>query len=50
MTSAGGYGLTASAQRDGKRLILVVNGLPSDEARADEAKRLLDWGFSRLSR
>ncbi len=50
MTSAGGYGLAASAQRDGKRLILVVNGLPSDEARADEAKRLLDWGFSRLSR
>jgi D-alanyl-D-alanine carboxypeptidase (penicillin-binding protein 5/6) len=50
MTSAGGYGIAASAARDGKRLILVINGMPSDEARAAEARRLLDWGFSRLSR
>ena len=39
--------MAASATREGKRLILVVNGLPSEEARADEAKRLLDWGFKR---
>jgi len=50
MTSAGGYGMAASAVRDGKRLILVINGLPSEEARAAEAKRLLDWGFGRASR
>ncbi len=50
MTSAGGYGIAASAMRDGKRLILVINGLPSEEARAAEARRLLDWGFARLSR
>ena len=50
MTSAGGYGIAASAVRGGKRLILVVNGLPSDEARAAETRRLLDWGFARLSR
>jgi D-alanyl-D-alanine carboxypeptidase (penicillin-binding protein 5/6) len=50
MTSAGGYGIAASAARDGKRLIRVINGMPSDEARAAEARRLLDWGFSRLSR
>jgi D-alanyl-D-alanine carboxypeptidase (penicillin-binding protein 5/6) len=49
-TSAGGYGIAASAVRDGKRLILVLNGLPSDEARAAEARRLLEWGFGRLSR
>jgi D-alanyl-D-alanine carboxypeptidase (penicillin-binding protein 5/6) len=49
-TSAGGYGIAASAVRDGKRLILVLNGLPSEEARAAEARRLLDWGFSRVSR
>ena len=49
-TQAGGYGLAASAVRDGKRLILVVNGLQSEEARAAEARRLLDWGFARLSR
>jgi D-alanyl-D-alanine carboxypeptidase (penicillin-binding protein 5/6) len=50
MTKAGGYGMAASAARDGKRLILVINGLPSEEARAAEARRLLDWGFARLSR
>jgi D-alanyl-D-alanine carboxypeptidase (penicillin-binding protein 5/6) len=49
-TSAGGYGIAASAVRDGKRLILVINGLPSEEARAAEARRLLEWGFGRLSR
>jgi D-alanyl-D-alanine carboxypeptidase (penicillin-binding protein 5/6) len=49
-TSAGGYGIAASAVRDGKRLILVLNGLPSEEARAAETRRLLDWGFSRVSR
>lgn len=48
-TSAGGYGMAASAVRDGKRLILVVNGLDGEEARAEEAKRLLDWGFRKLS-
>jgi D-alanyl-D-alanine carboxypeptidase (penicillin-binding protein 5/6) len=48
-TTAGGYGIAASAARDGKRLILVINGLDSEAARADEAKRLLDWGFRKLS-
>ncbi|ALJ35333.1 D-alanyl-D-alanine carboxypeptidase [Azospirillum brasilense] len=44
-TEAGGYGLTASAEREGRRLILVVNGLPSMQARADESARLIEWGF-----
>ncbi len=44
-TSKAGYGLTASAERDGRRLVLVVNGLDSKRARAQEAERLLDWGF-----
>lgn len=48
-TAAGGYGMAASAERNGKRLILVINGLPSEEARAAEARRLLEWGFRRLS-
>lgn len=49
-TAAGGYGLVASAVRGNKRLILVVNGLPDEEARAVEARRLLDWGFAQLAR
>ncbi len=44
-TDVAGYGLIASAQRDGWRLILVVNGLPSMQARADEPARLIEWGF-----
>mgnify|MGYP000857959237 CR=1 FL=1 len=44
-TSEAGYGLTASAVQDGRRLILVVTGLSSERERATEAERLLTWGF-----
>jgi serine-type D-Ala-D-Ala carboxypeptidase (penicillin-binding protein 5/6) len=44
-TEASGYGLTASALRDGRRLILVVNGLASKKDRSREPERLLAWGF-----
>ena len=44
-TSAGGYGLTTSAERDGRRLILVMNGLPSTRTRARESERLLEFGY-----
>jgi D-alanyl-D-alanine carboxypeptidase (penicillin-binding protein 5/6) len=44
-TDAAGYGLVGSAIRDGRRLLLVVNGLPSLTARAEDSARLLDWGF-----
>jgi D-alanyl-D-alanine carboxypeptidase (penicillin-binding protein 5/6) len=43
--AAAGYGLTGSAKRDGRRLIMVINGLSSTRERADEARKLLDWGF-----
>ncbi|MDC0033707.1 D-alanyl-D-alanine carboxypeptidase [Alphaproteobacteria bacterium] len=44
-TEASGYGLTASALRNGRRLILVLNGLTSKRKRSSEALRLLDWAF-----
>ena len=44
-TEAAGYGLTASAERDGRRLILVVNGLASTQDRASEGQRLIEYGF-----
>lgn len=44
-TQAGGYGLIGSAVQNGMRLIVVVNGLKSEKERAEEAKRLLEWGF-----
>ena len=45
-TERSGYGLTASAKRGDRRLILVLNGLESTSQRAQEAERLLEWGFT----
>lgn len=44
-TRTSGYGLTGSAVRGGRRLILVVNGLASMQERSEESQRLLDFGF-----
>ncbi|MBB5696085.1 D-alanyl-D-alanine carboxypeptidase family protein [Muricoccus pecuniae] len=44
-TEDAGYGLTGSAKRGDRRLILVVNGLPSMAARREETERLMEWGF-----
>jgi len=44
-TNASGYGLIGSAVRDGRRLIIVLNGMKSASERAREAPKLLDWGF-----
>ncbi len=45
-TKEAGYGLVGSAVRDGLRLIVVVNGLRTEKERADEARKLLEWGFN----
>ena len=44
-TEAGGYGLASSAVMDERRLVLVVNGMTSDNARINESERLLNYGF-----
>jgi D-alanyl-D-alanine carboxypeptidase (penicillin-binding protein 5/6) len=44
-TKEAGYGLVGSAVQNGLRLIVVVNGVNTDKERADEAKKLLEWGF-----
>jgi serine-type D-Ala-D-Ala carboxypeptidase (penicillin-binding protein 5/6) len=40
-----GYGLVGSAVQNGQRLIVVVNGLKTAADRAEEARKLLSWGF-----
>jgi D-alanyl-D-alanine carboxypeptidase (penicillin-binding protein 5/6) len=45
-TKEAGYGLVGSAVQNGLRLIVVVNGLKSEKERADEARKLLEWGFN----
>ncbi len=44
-TDEAGYCLVASAVRDGMRLISVVLGTTSEEARARETQKLLSYGF-----
>lgn len=50
-TDVAGYGITLSAKdpASGRRLILVINGLPTDNARMEEGDRLLRWGFREFS-
>jgi serine-type D-Ala-D-Ala carboxypeptidase (penicillin-binding protein 5/6) len=40
-----GYGLVASAVRDGQRVIIVVNGLTTKKEREEEPRKLIEWGF-----
>lgn len=40
-----GYGMVGTAMQDGRRLVVVVNGLDDANERRDEARRLLEWGF-----
>ena len=44
-TDEAGYCLAASAKRDGMRLVSVVMGAASAEARARESQQLLNYGF-----
>jgi len=44
-TEDGGYGLVGSAVQNGLRLIVVINGLETQAERANEGRRLLEWGF-----
>jgi len=45
-TDAGGYGLVASSNRNGRRIVLVLNGMASMRERAEESERLMDWAFA----
>ena len=45
-TTESGYGLVGSAVQNNMRLIVVVNGLKTANERADEARRLLNFGFN----
>ena len=48
-TEENGYGMVGSAVQNNRRLLVVVNGLNTDKERADEAARLLQWGYTATS-
>jgi D-alanyl-D-alanine carboxypeptidase (penicillin-binding protein 5/6) len=50
-TDAAGYCLVATARRDfpnlqGRRLLAIILGAASENARAEEAQKLLNWGYT----
>ncbi len=44
-TEASGYAIVGSAVRDGQRLIAVLSGMTSKRQRAEEVRKIMDWGF-----
>jgi serine-type D-Ala-D-Ala carboxypeptidase (penicillin-binding protein 5/6) len=44
-TAEAGFTLVGSALQDNFRLIVVLAGAKSEKERADEARKMLDWGF-----
>ncbi len=44
-TEEAGYSLTASVLRGDRRIVMVLGGLPTMKARAEESERLVDWAF-----
>jgi D-alanyl-D-alanine carboxypeptidase (penicillin-binding protein 5/6) len=45
-TSDAGWCILASATRQGRRIVVVVLGAPTEAGRDDAAETLLDWGFA----
>lgn len=44
-TEEAGFGFTGSAEQGGRRLVMVVAGLPTFNSRVSESVRFMDWGF-----
>ncbi len=49
-TDTGGLGITISAQKNGTRLIGVVNGLNNAKEREEEALKLISFGFGNFEK
>lgn len=48
-TQEAGYGLVGSAMQGDRRVTFVISGLPSAEARAAEAERIVTWAFRQFT-
>ncbi|MFC4625197.1 D-alanyl-D-alanine carboxypeptidase family protein [Daeguia caeni] len=49
-TEASGYALVGSAEQNGRRLFLGLSGLASSKDRAEEARKLIQWGMNNFDR
>lgn len=43
-TEESGYAIVGSVSRDGKRVFAAMSGMATERERAEEARKLLDWG------
>ncbi len=44
-TEESGYAIVGSVNRDGKRLFAALSGMASERERAEEARKMLEWGM-----
>ena len=44
-TEESGYAIVGSVSRDGKRVFAALSGMTSDRERAEEARKMLEWGM-----
>ncbi len=44
-TEASGYGMVGSAEQNGRRIIMVLNGMESKRDRSGEAVKMMRWSF-----
>ncbi len=48
-TTEAGYGLVGSAIQGDRRIIFVITGLASEQARAEEAEKIVSWAFRQFA-
>jgi D-alanyl-D-alanine carboxypeptidase (penicillin-binding protein 5/6) len=48
-TEEAGYSMVGSVKRGDRRVLVVLSGLPSSKARAQESERLIEWAFREFS-
>ncbi|MBY5999149.1 D-alanyl-D-alanine carboxypeptidase family protein [Tritonibacter mobilis] len=49
-TEASGYAIVGSVNRNGRRLFMAMSGLETESERAEEARKMLDWGVRAFER
>ncbi len=49
-TEESGYGIVSSIKRDGRRLYLAMSGLATERERAEESRKMLEWGIRAFER
>jgi len=49
-TEESGYAIVASINREGRRLFLAMGGMTSERERAEESRKMLEWGIRAFER